>query len=429
LAPVSEGRFRFRVAQLTTSENGDWSGDIAIIGGGIVGLATARELLLRKPGTRLVVLERESDIGQHQTGHNSGVIHAGIYYKPGSLKAKLCVAGAAELMRYCEEHEVSYRLCGKMIVATDESELGRLDDLASRAVANGVQGVRVVTADELREREPHAAGIRALWSPNTGIVDYGVVARSYCNDVERAGGEVRLLHEVTSITRKGHEIRIVCANGADIRVPASVACAGIYSDRVARMTAASKQPLIAPFRGDYFVLRPERRHLIHSNIYPVPDPQFPFLGVHFTPRMNGDVWLGPNAVLAFSRTGYRFRDINLRDMIELFSSPGFVKFGRKNWRTGYDEMARDLSRKRFLASLQRYVPELTEADLLPGPSGVRAQALTTDGQMVDDFVIDQSEGMLHVRNAPSPAATSSLQIGRYIADVLAQQFPEYASRP
>ena len=412
---------------MSTGQVADWHGDIAIIGGGIVGLATARELLLRKPDCRLIVLEQESDIGQHQTGHNSGVIHAGIYYKPGTLKARLCVAGAAELMRYCDEKQIPFRLCGKMIVATDPAELSRLDDLAERASANGVQGVRVVSSEELREREPHVAGIRALWSPNTGIVDYGVVARSYRTDVEAFGGIVRLDHQVTSIQRTGTETRITCSNGATIIATQVIACAGIYSDRVARLTGASKHPLIAPFRGDYFVLRPERRHLIQSNIYPVPDPAFPFLGVHFTPRMNGDVWLGPNAVLAFSRTGYRFRDVNFRDMGALFTSPGFLKFGRKNWRTGYDEMARDLSKKRFLASLQRYVPELTEADLMPGPSGVRAQALTADGQMVDDFVIDRGEGILHVRNAPSPAATSSLQIGRYIANTLAEDRPEYSA--
>lgn len=412
---------------MTTSSSGDWSGDIAIIGGGIVGLATARELLLRKPDARLIVLEKEGDIGQHQTGHNSGVIHAGIYYKPGTLKARLCVAGAAELMRYCDEKAIPYRLCGKMIVATDTSELGRLDDLAARATANGVPGVQVVTAEELREREPFAAGIRALWSPNTGIVDYGGVNRSYRRDIEAMGGEVRVNHQVTAIDRRGGESQVTCANGATFVVRHVIACAGIYSDRVAQLTGASKHPLIAPFRGDYYILRPERRHLIQSNIYPVPDPQFPFLGVHFTPRMNGDVWLGPNAVLAFSRTGYRFRDVNIGDMTALFTSPGFLKFGRKNWRTGYDEMARDLSKKRFLASLQRYVPTLTEADLMPGPSGVRAQALTADGQMVDDFVIDQGDGILHVRNAPSPAATSSLQIGRYIANTLAETRPEFAS--
>jgi L-2-hydroxyglutarate oxidase LhgO len=401
--------------------------DVVVIGAGIVGLATAREILLRRPGTQLTVLEKEADIAQHQTGHNSGVIHAGIYYKPGTLKARLCVAGGADLTRYCDEQGIPYQLCGKLIVATDEAELPRLADLERRATANGCQGIRIVEAEEIREIEPHVRGIKALWSPRTGIIDYGVVARHYAQDVNNMGGEIRTSSSVTGIQR-GTDGTTVQTEHGDFTARNVIACAGIYSDRVARMTGASKLPLIAPFRGDYYVLRPERRDLIRTNIYPVPDPQFPFLGVHFTPRMNGDVWLGPNAVLAFSRTGYRFRDVNPRDMAQLFTSPGFLKFGRKHWRTGIDEMARDLSKKRFLASLQRYVPELTEEDLLAGPSGVRAQALTSAGEMVDDFVIDRLEGILHVRNAPSPAATSSLQIGAYIADALAEMDDRYAAR-
>jgi L-2-hydroxyglutarate oxidase LhgO len=397
----------------------DWQGDIVVVGGGIIGLATAREILRRRPGVRLVVLEKESYIARHQTGHNSGVIHAGIYYKPGTLKARLCVTGGAELVRYCDEKAIPVRLCGKLIVATDESELSRLADLERRAVANGCAGIRMVGADEIRELEPHVRGIRALWSPKTGIVDYGVVARSYADDVLAAGGEIRTSHQVTGITREPGQ-SIVATNHGEFGCRTVVTCAGIYSDRVARMTGASHSPVIAPFRGDYYVMRPERHDLVRTNIYPVPDPRFPFLGVHFTPRMNGDIWLGPNAVLAFSRTGYRFRDINLRDMADLFTSGGFLKFARRHWRTGIDEMARDLSQSRFLKSLQRYVPELTSADLLPGPSGVRAQALTSAGEMVDDFAIDLQPGVLHLRNAPSPAATSSLQIAGYIVDQLSQ---------
>ena len=412
---------------MTDKQPQNWAGDIAVIGAGIVGLATAREILLRKPDTRLIVLEQESEIATHQTGHNSGVIHAGIYYKPGTLKAKLCVAGGAELTAYCDQKEIPYQRCGKMIVATDQSELLRLEELQRRATANGVQGVELVSQDELQEREPHVNGIRALWSPNTGIVDYGLVARSYANDVKSSGGEIRVDHGVVALKRGGGQTQLVCTSGATIQAQFVIACAGIYSDRVARLSRSSRYPIIAPFRGDYFILNPRRRGLIKSNIYPVPDPAFPFLGVHFTPRMNGDVWLGPNAVLAFSRTGYRFRDINPRDMKALFTNPGFLKFARRNWRTGFDEMARDLSKKRFLASLQRYVPELTAEDLLPGPSGVRAQALTETGEMVDDFVIDRGDGILHVRNAPSPAATSSLQIGRFIVNALAEARPEFAS--
>lgn len=397
----------------------DWSGDIAIVGGGIVGLATARELLRRKPGTRLIVLEKEAEIAQHQTGHNSGVIHAGVYYAPGSLKAKLCVAGAAEMMRYCDEKGIPWQRCGKVIVATDESELPRLEELHRRGTANQVPGLRMIDADELREVEPHVRGIRALLSPNTGIVDYGQVARAYADDILELGGEIRTRHEVVDIARRGGTTRLVTAGG-EIEASLVITCAGVYSDRVAQLTGASPEPRIVPFRGDYYILNPERRHLVRSNIYPVPDPQFPFLGVHFTPRMNGDIWMGPNAVLAFSREGYRFRDVRPKDVGELFTNTGFRRFARQHWRIGFDEMARDLSRKRFLASLQKFIPEMTMDDLLPGPSGVRAQALSLDGKLVDDFVIDRGDGVLHVRNAPSPAATSSLQIGAMIADAVGE---------
>jgi (S)-2-hydroxyglutarate dehydrogenase len=396
----------------------DWSGDIAIVGGGIVGLATARELLRRKPGTRLVVLEKEAEIAQHQTGHNSGVIHAGVYYAPGSLKAKLCVAGAAEMMRYCDEKGIAWQRCGKVIVATEESELPRLEELLRRGTANQVPGLRMIETKELREVEPHVRGIRALHSPNTGIVDYGQVARAYAEDILELGGEIRTRHEVVEIERRGGSTRLL-TGGGEIEARLVVTCAGVYSDRVAQMTGAAREPRIVPFRGDYYILNPERRHLVRSNIYPVPDPDFPFLGVHFTPRMNGDIWLGPNAVLAFSREGYRFRDVRPKDVGELFTNTGFRRFAMKHWKIGFDEMARDLSKKRFLGSLQKYIPEMTLDDLLPGPSGVRAQALSLDGKLVDDFVIDRGEGVLHVRNAPSPAATSSLQIGAMIADAVA----------
>lgn len=395
----------------------DWTGDVAIVGGGIVGLAVARELLLRRPGTRLVVLEKERKIAQHQTGHNSGVIHSGIYYAPGSLKAQLCVAGAGEMMRYCDENGIPWQRCGKVIVATEASELPRLQSLYERGTANGVPGLKMIEADELREVEPHVRGVRALWSPNTGIVDYTQVARAYAEDIAERGGEIRTAHEVTAIQRRGGSTLLTTVSG-ELEAKAVITCAGVYSDRVSQMTGAGREPRIVPFRGDYYILNPARRHLVRSNIYPVPDPDFPFLGVHFTPRMNGDIWLGPNAVLAFSREGYRFRTIRPRDTGELFTNSGFRRFARKHWRTGFDEMARGLSRKRFLASLQKFIPELTMDDLVPGPAGVRAQALTPDGKLVDDFVIDQSEGILHVRNAPSPAATSSLQIGRYVVDAL-----------
>ncbi len=404
-----------------------WRGDVIIIGGGILGLAVGRELLLRRPGTRVIVLEKESELATQQTGHNSGVIHGGIYYKPGSLKARLCVAGAAELVEYCEAQGIPYRLCGKMIVATDESELPRLDDLAARAEANGVPDVRVVDAGELREREPYCQGIRALWSPRTGIVDYRQVSSAYAREIEALGGEIRRDHEVTGMQRFGKSL-VVRAGYSEFKASAVVSCAGLYSDRVASLSGAPASPVIVPFRGDYFVLRPDRRYLVRSNIYPVPDPRFPFLGVHFTPRVNGDIWLGPNAVLAFSRSGYQFSSVNIGDLRGIVGSSGFRTFARRNWRTGFSEMERDLRKSSFLKSLQRYVPDLTEADLLPGPSGVRAQALTEAGDMVDDFVIDVQPGVLHVRNAPSPAATSSMQIGRYVVDRFAEQFPAYGGR-
>lgn len=404
-----------------------WQGEVVIIGGGILGLASGRELLKRRPGTRVIVLERERELASQQTGHNSGVIHSGIYYKPGSLKARFCVAGAAELTRYCDEQDVPYQLCGKMIVATETTELPRLEDLAARAAANGVPGVTVVSGAELREREPHCEGIRAIWSPRTGIVDYRQVALAYANEIRALGGEIRAGHAVDSMQRFGNQT-VVRAGASEFEAPAVISCAGLYADRIAALSGGGRSPVIVPFRGDYYVLRPNRRHLVHSNIYPVPDPRFPFLGVHFTPRMNGDIWLGPNAVLAFSRQGYQFSEINMGDLRATFGSRGFRIFARRNWRTGVSEMERDLRKSSFLRSLQRYIPELTADDLLPGPSGVRAQALTEQGEMVDDFVIDEQPGVLHLRNAPSPAATSSLQIGAYVIDRLAEQFPEFGRR-
>lgn len=397
----------------------DWRGDVAVVGAGIVGLAAAREWLRRRPGTRLIVLDKEPEIAQHQSGHNSGVIHSGIYYAPGSLKASACVAGAARLMQYCDAKGIPYRLCGKMIVATEAEELPRLHALHERGLANGVPGLRVIGPDELREIEPHAVGLQALWSPNTGIVDYRQVARAYADDIEELGGEIRTSNEVLGIERRGAVTRIT-ASGGEYEVATLVSCAGLWADKVAALTGGERTPQIVPFRGDYFTLPAERRELVRTNIYPVPDPRFPFLGVHLTPRMNGEVWLGPNAVLAFAREGYRMTRVKPGDLAEIAAYGGFRAFARKNWRTGLDELRRDLSRRRFLASLQRFIPELTMHDLRPGPSGVRAQALSADGNLVDDFVFDRGVGYLHVRNAPSPAATSSLEIGRMIADELEQ---------
>ena len=389
--------------------------DIAIVGGGIVGLATARELLNRHPHLRLVILEKEHVVGQHQTGHNSGVIHSGIYYKPGSLKARLCSEGRKSLWRYCDAKGIEYRRVGKLIVATDESELGRLNDLMSRGVANGIEGLEIIDARGIAEREPHCRGIAAIFSPVTGIVDYGEVARAFADDVREMGGEIQADRAVLGIQRKGGLTR-VRTNAGDIEARYVITCAGLQSDRLAKMTGGRGDPKIVPFRGDYLILKPEKRSLVRGNIYPVPDPAFPFLGVHFTPRMNGDVWLGPNAVLAFAREGYNFTTINVRDLIESLTYPGFIKLAGKFMGVGVGEMYRDVVRGAYVKALQRYIPDLQVEDTLPGPSGVRAHPMNSDGSMEDDFVFEGSEGVVHVRNAPSPAATSSLAIGAYIAD-------------
>ncbi|MBV8245016.1 MAG: L-2-hydroxyglutarate oxidase [Candidatus Eremiobacteraeota bacterium] len=395
--------------------------DVAIVGGGIVGLATGRELLRRHPSLRLANLEKERALGKHQTGHNSGVIHSGIYYAPGSLKAKLCVEGRKALWEYCERKQIEYRNVGKLIVATEPEELPRLEELQRRGLANGITELSVVDAAGIQEREPHARGIKAIFSPVTGIVDYGAVARSYGEDIREMGGDLLEGHEVLGIDRKNGVTRLRTIAG-DVEARAVVTCAGLQSDVVARMTGGQTQPKIVPFRGDYLILRPEKRYLVKGNIYPVPDPAFPFLGVHFTPRMNGDIWLGPNAVLAFAREGYSFTDINPAELFESLTYPGFIRMASKNWKTGFGEMYRDVVRSAYVDALKRYIPELEVEDTLPGPSGVRAQALNLDGSLVDDFVFEGSDGVMHVRNAPSPAATSSLAIGAYIADDAERRF-------
>ncbi len=395
--------------------------EIAIIGGGIVGLATARELLERRPGLRLVVLEKESRIAQHQTGHNSGVIHSGIYYAPGSLKATLCVKGKEALLRYCDERGIPYDLCGKVIVATHEEELPRLENLHKRGIENGVPGLEMIGPERLREIEPYCVGIKALYSPQTGIVDYGLVADAYAEDIRAAGGEIRTGHEVTAIEEHDRRYQLETPSGT-VEAEYVVSCAGLYADRVAKMSGAPSTPKIVPFRGDYYVLRPGLEHMCRGMIYPVPDPQFPFLGVHFTRRMDGSVWLGPNAVLAFAREGYDRFHVRPKDLLETLTYRGFGQLAFKFWRTGFDEMYRDYSKTGFLDALRRYMPQLRRDDILPGPSGVRAQALGFDGALVDDFVVNAKGNTLHVRNAPSPAATSSLAIADMIATTTEKAF-------
>ena len=395
--------------------------DIAIIGGGIVGLAAAMELLEQFPALKLVVLEKEKELAQHQTGHNSNVIHSGIYYVPGSLKAKACVAGKAKLIRFCEEHGISYELCGKVIVATREEELPRLEQLYQRGLANGVAGLEIIGPERLREIEPYAVGVKALYSPMTGIVNFGQVARAYASEVTSHGGVILTNHEVTAIEQRNGGNRLYTSSDA-IEARYVIGCAGLYADRVARLNGMRHTPQIVPFRGDYYMLRKERTGMVRGMIYPVPDPRLPFLGVHFTRQMNGDVWLGPNAVLAFAREGYRRSDISMGDLWETLRYTGFRKLAFRYWRVGLDEMYRDFSKAGFLKSLQRYMLELRATDLLPGPAGVRAQALAADGTLVDDFVIHHRGDTLHVRNAPSPAATSSLAIAELIVDEAKQNF-------
>jgi len=391
--------------------------DVLVVGGGIVGLAAAREILTRRPGVSLAVVDKESSVGRHQTGHNSGVIHSGIYYAPGSLKARLCVEGASLMYEFCEGNGIPADRCGKLIVATTDSELPALDELYRRGTANGVPGLEMVGPAGIREREPHCAGIRAIWSPGTGIVDFSRVAEAMAGDVTRLGGEILTGHMVVGLTAAAGSISVRTGRG-EFTAARVLTCAGLHSDRVAMMSGAPEEPHIVPFRGDYWQLRPERRHLARNLIYPVPDPKFPFLGVHFTRRITDDaVWLGPNAVLALAREGYRRSSLRLSDLTHTLGYPGFRRMARRYWRTGATEVYRDLSKRAFVAACQRFVPELTHTDVMPGPSGIRAQSVARDGALVDDFVFNiQGNQLMHVRNAPSPAATSCLAIGQLIAD-------------
>jgi 2-hydroxyglutarate dehydrogenase len=393
--------------------------DLAIVGAGIVGLATARELQRRRPDARVVVLEREDRVGVHQTGSNSGVAHAGIYYTPGSLKAKLCVEGIRRMYDFCDEHGVAYERCGKVIVALDRSELDRLDELERRGRANGVPGLRRIGADELRELEPHAAGIEALHSPQTGIVDFGGVARALAGQVEAGGGVVATSCGVSGFERTNGRTRITHARG-ETRARQVIVCAGAWSDRLAVAAGADPDPRIVPFRGGYLTLRADKRHLVRSLIYPVPDPELPFLGVHLTKRVDGEILLGPTALVVGALDAYRLSRLRARDLRATLGWPGSWKMMRRFWKTGISELRMAASRRAFVAACARYVPELEVGDVTDGPAGIRAQAVGRDGSLVDDFVFSEAEGALFVRNAPSPAATSSLAIADHIADRASQ---------
>ena len=390
------------------------SADLAVVGAGILGLAVAREALQRYEGLRVLVLEKEDRVAAHQTGHNSGVVHSGIYYSPGSLKARLCVQGSRALYAYCEEHGIATERCGKVVVATDERDLARLDDIHARARANGVEGVTLLGEDDLREVEPAVRGIRALHSPGTGIVDFRRVARSLAEEIVALGAAIRARAAVHGISRSGdRRVRLATAAGP-VEAGVVITCAGLHSDRLARMTGGPASPRIVPFRGRYHALSAEASGLVRGLVYPVPDPSFPFLGVHFTKQISGEVWTGPNAVLALAREGYRGWDVNPRDLWETLSYSGFRMLARRYWRTGLSEVRGDLSRHTFVRALQRLVPSMRVECLAGTHAGVRAQALSSDGQLLDDFWFDRADRVLHLRNAPSPAATSSLALAEEV---------------
>lgn len=395
--------------------------DVAIVGGGILGLATAREMLDRAPGSRLIVLEKEAELATHQSGRNSGVVHAGLYYAPGSLKARLCREGKGDLERYATARGIPLERCGKLVVAVTEAEVPGLEALRARAEQNGVPELELVGPERMRELEPHVVGVRGLWSPTTGIVDFRRIALAFAEDVRSGGGEIRTSTEVVAIEDGGNE-SVVRTGDGEIRARGVVACAGLWADRVAALTGDVGPERIVPFRGDYYTLTPEARHLVRGLVYPVPDPRFPFLGVHFTKRVDGEVWAGPNAVLAFAREGYRRRDLAPRELAGILTDRGFLRLARRFWRTGASELWRDWRKAAFLAELRRFIPELRSEHLAFGPSGVRAQAVDPDGSLVDDFRLGGSGRVLHVRNAPSPAATASLAIARELADRARERF-------
>ncbi len=405
--------------------------DIVVVGGGIVGLATAYTTLKSQPRLKLLILEKEPDIAQHQTGHNSGVIHSGLYYKPGSLKATNCIEGYNQLLEFCREHEIHHEICGKIVVATEPQQLTLLDNLHRRGQQNGLQGLEILAPEQLKEYEPHVAGLKGLWVPQTGIIDYLGVARVLAQQIEEMGGTIRLNSEVTDIkipssgtgkaqsvdasaTLKPSKTTVITAQGT-YETDLVVGCAGLYSDRITRFTEPRLDLRIIPFRGEYYKLKSEKEYLVKNLIYPVPDPNFPFLGVHFTRMIKGGVEAGPNAVLAFAKEGYHKSEINLKELMSSLSWPGFQKVAFKYWDKGLGEMYRSFSKSAFTTALQKLIPEIQPQDLVVGGAGVRAQASSRDGGLLDDFNIVENHTGIYVCNAPSPAATSSLSIGKAIA--------------
>jgi L-2-hydroxyglutarate oxidase len=391
--------------------------DVAIVGAGIVGLATGMKLVSGHPELRVVVVEKEAGPARHQSGHNSGVIHSGLYYRPGSLKARTCLDGARQLLEFCRLHEIPFELCGKVVVATEPDEIPRLQELHRRGLANGVGGLKWLNPEQLRDIEPHAAGIQALQAPGTGIIDFSRVAQTYARIFEELGGTLLLDHRVRSIEQTSPGIRLTTSQGALV-AKALINCGGLYADRLARMAGLRPPCRIVPFRGEYYALKAARRHLVRHLIYPVPDPSFPFLGVHFTRMLDGRREAGPNAVLAWGRESYRKTTVHPGELAETLAFPGFWRLVARHWRAGTQEMLRSYSKARFAHALQRLVPEVAVDDLEPGGSGVRAQALDAEGRLLDDFVILKAQHSIHVLNAPSPAATSSLAIADHILDAV-----------
>lgn len=394
---------------------------IAVVGGGIVGVAVAREILRRLPDSAVTLFEKEDRLAAHQTGHNSGVVHAGLYYQPGSHKALLCRRGVALLEEFCAERDIRRIGCGKVLVALDGAERARLDDIASRARANGVPGVRIIGAGELRELEPHVRGVAALHSPSTSIVDFAEVTEALAADAVAGGAQILLGHRVVGMQTGRDEVIISARRGETVRDGAFdrvVVCAGLHSDRLAALVGDGANPVIVPFRGEYYALKPQRRNLVNGLVYPVPDPLYPFLGVHLTPRVDGEVLIGPNAVLALAREGYTWRTVSVRDLVDIAGTPGFWRFARRHWRTGARELYGSVNRRRFLSAARAYVPDLADSDVVAGEAGVRAQALDSDGSLVDDFRLSFRERVVIVRNAPSPAATSSLAIAEHIVTTI-----------
>ncbi len=395
--------------------------DFAVVGGGIVGLSTAMTLSQRYPDARVVVLEKEPALAFHQTGRNSGVIHSGIYYKPGSFKARFARAGNRSMVAFCEEHGIDYELCGKVIVATEPRELPLLDNLYQRGLANELQ-LKKLSSAELREIEPHVQGLAAIQVPSAGIVNYKQVAQTYARLLQERGGEIRLQTRVEAVAEDGNQLTIETNRGT-LKTRLLINCAGLHSDRVAQFGRAPLEAKIVPFRGEYYELKPEKRYLVKHLIYPVPNPEFPFLGVHFTRMIGGDVHAGPNAVLSLKREGYTKLDVDIHDVVDVLTYPGFWRLARKNWSEGAQEVLRSFSKRAFVKSLQRLIPEVQADDLVPSAAGVRAQALLKDGKLVDDFLIVHGPRSLHICNAPSPAATASLEIGHAVVEQIEQLLP------